>query len=97
MNNGNGREKLATLEALLGRTDMPFVKGSRIEEVNVLAQTPASTGSDSEKLAPGVVGILVVLVIASGVMRPLVLLSWSMSCDKIRAMNQSHFEVTYLE
>ena len=54
---------------------MSRVERSRIEEGSVLAETAASTENNSEKLEPGALRIPVGLVLASGVIGALVLLS----------------------
>ena len=66
---------MVTVEASLVRGNMSSAKGSRTETGSVMAETAVSIKSDSEKLEPEVVKMFVGLVIATGVIGALVLLS----------------------
>ncbi len=70
-----GCETLVTVEPSLVRRVMSSAKGSKTETGSVMAETAASIKSDSEKLEPEVVKMLVGLVVATGVIGALVLLS----------------------
>lgn len=63
------------MERLSVGEDMSSAKGSGTKTGSVMAETAGSIESDSKKLEPGVVKMLVGLVVATGVIGALVLLS----------------------
>lgn len=70
-----GCEPLVIVGPWLVEEDMSSAKGSGTETGSVTAETATSIGSDSEKLEPEVVKMLIGLVVATGAIGALVLLS----------------------
>ena len=66
---------LAAAEFLLSLENMSGAKRSGAEKGSLMAETAVTIESDPRKLEPGVVRMLVGLVIATGVIGALVLLS----------------------
>lgn len=75
MGRKKGYDPLVTVEALLVAENMSSARGRGIEKGSVIAETATSIESDPEKLEPEVVRMLVGLVVATGVIGALVLLT----------------------